>query len=157
MSNVDTRKGASVVWFTGLSGSGKTTLAHAVARALEARGRPAELLDGDALRAVMPSGFSREERDAHVRRVGFFASRFEHHGVIAVAALISPYRASRAYARSLCKKFVEVHVSTPLGVCEGRDVKGLHPFFPMPASSRLIPSPVSSDILRYPLPTSDLR
>ena len=89
------RESGRVVWFTGLSGSGKTTIARAVTSALEAQGRAVELLDGDALRAVMPTGFSREDREAHVRRVGFFASRFEHHGVTAVAALISPYRGSR--------------------------------------------------------------
>jgi bifunctional enzyme CysN/CysC len=121
-----TDRGASVVWLTGLSGAGKTTLAEAVAAKLEALGRPVELLDGDALRASMPTGFSREDRDAHVRRVAFLASRLEHHGVTVVVALISPYRASRAHARSICKRFVEVHVATPLDVCEARDTKGLY-------------------------------
>ncbi len=85
-----------------------------------------EVLDGDTLRAVMPSGFSREEREAHARRVAFLASRLAHHGITTVVALISPYRASRAYARSLCKRFLEVYVSTPLDVCERRDPKGLY-------------------------------
>ena len=74
----------------------------------------------------MPAGFSKEEREAHVRRVGFFASRLEHHGVTVIASLISPYRASRAFARGLRTHFVEVYVSTPLAVCEQRDVKGLY-------------------------------
>jgi len=125
MSGRDRDRGR-VVWFTGLSGSGKTTIARAVTSALEAQGRAVELLDGDALRAVMPTGFSREDREAHVRRVGFFASRFEHHGVTAVAALISPYRGARDHVRSLSKRFIEVYVSTPLEVCEARDVKGLY-------------------------------
>jgi bifunctional enzyme CysN/CysC len=120
------RRSAGVVWLTGLSGAGKTTLAQAVAERLESLGRPVELLDGDALRAVMPTGFSREERDAHVRRVAFLASRFEHHGVTVVASLVSPYRAARAVARATCRRFVEVHVSTPLAVCEERDAKGLY-------------------------------
>jgi adenylyl-sulfate kinase len=123
---MSTTESACVVWFTGLSGAGKTTIARAVADALRARGRAVELLDGDALRAVIPDGFRREEREAHVRRVGFFASRFEHHGITVVVSLISPYRASRDFARGLCRRFVEVYVSTPLTVCERRDPKGLY-------------------------------
>jgi adenylyl-sulfate kinase len=117
---------AQVVWFTGLSGSGKTTLANAVAERLADRGLSVEVLDGDILRAITPTGFSREEREAHARRAAFLASRLAHHGITTVVALVSPYRASRAYARSLCKRFVEVYVSTPLGVCERRDPKGLY-------------------------------
>jgi adenylylsulfate kinase len=118
--------GASVVWLTGLSGAGKTTVAFAVARRLETLGRAVEVLDGDALRLVMPTGFSREEREGHIRRVAFFASRLEYHGVTAIVALVSPYRASRAHARDICKRFIEVYVSTPLHVCEERDAKGLY-------------------------------
>lgn len=117
----------AVVWFTGLSGSGKSTLAEWVGRELRARGERVEMLDGDALRGVFPStGFSRAERDAHVRRAGYLASRLEHHGVFVLAALISPYRESRAFVRGLCRRFIEVHVSTPLESCEQRDVKGLY-------------------------------
>lgn len=119
-------RAAKVVWLTGLSGSGKTTLAEALAERLDRHGLPVEVLDGDVLRAFMPTGFSREERDAHARRVAFLASRLAHHGVTTVVALVSPYRASRAYARSLCPRFVEVYVSTPLDVCEKRDPKGLY-------------------------------
>jgi adenylylsulfate kinase len=117
---------AHVVWLTGLSGSGKTTLAAAVAERLGRRGLAVEVLDGDVLRATMPTGFSRGDREAHARRVAFLASRLAYHGITAIVALISPYRASRAYARSLSKRFVEVYVSTPLEVCERRDSKGLY-------------------------------
>lgn len=116
-----------VIWFTGLSGSGKSTLADWVAGELRSKGERVELLDGDALRAVFPAtGFSREERDAHVRRVGYLASRLEYHGVIVLASLISPYRDSRQFVRGLCQRFVELYVSTPLEACEQRDVKGLY-------------------------------
>jgi len=117
----------AVVWLTGLSGSGKTTLATWAAERLRAHGARVELLDGDALRSVFPTtGFSRAERDAHVRRAGFLASRLEHHGVFVIAALVSPYRDSRAFVRQLCGTFIEVYVSTPLAACEARDVKGLY-------------------------------
>jgi bifunctional enzyme CysN/CysC len=122
----DSRPRGSVVWLTGLSGAGKTTVARAVVAKLEAQGRRVEFLDGDELRFAMPTGFSREERDAHVRRVAFLASRLEHHGVTVVVALISPYRSSRGHARSICRRFSEVYVSTSLEVCERRDVKGLY-------------------------------
>jgi adenylylsulfate kinase len=117
----------SVVWLTGLSGAGKSTIAAEVCQRLRAVGARVELIDGDAIRALFPAtGFTAAERDAHIRRVAYFASRLEHHGVVVVCALISPYAASRAYARSLCSRFVEVHVSTPLDECERRDVKGLY-------------------------------
>ena len=72
------------------------------------------------------TGFTMAERDAHVQRVGFFASRLEHHGITVVCALISPYAASRARVRAMCRRFIEVHVATPLHECERRDVKGLY-------------------------------
>lgn len=117
----------AVVWLTGLSGAGKTTIAAALAPRLAATGVPVELLDGDALRAAMPgTGFSRADRDGHVRRVGYLASRLEAHGVMVVASLISPYRESRAAVRAMCGRFVEVHVATDLAECERRDPKGLY-------------------------------
>jgi adenylylsulfate kinase len=117
----------AVVWCTGLSGAGKSTIALAVCDRLIAAGARVEYLDGDSIRSVFPqTGFSKPERDAHVRRVGFLASRLEHHGVFVVCALISPYAESREFVRRLCRRFVEVHVSTPLDECERRDVKGLY-------------------------------
>jgi adenylylsulfate kinase len=116
-----------VVWFTGLSGSGKSTIAARVSSELSARGLPVEHVDGDGIRALFPAtGFTRDERDAHVRRVGYLASCLEHHGVFVVVSLISPYAESRRFARTLCREFIEVYVSTPLEVCERRDVKGLY-------------------------------
>src|SRR5580765_6610986 len=118
---------ASVIWFTGLSGSGKSTVAEWVAARLRDRGVAVESLDGDRLRSVFPdTGFAKADRDAHIRRVGFLASRLEHHGVTVVASFVSPYRESRDFVRSLCRHFVEIHVSTPLDECERRDVKGLY-------------------------------
>lgn len=118
---------APVVWLTGLSGSGKTTIGLEICRELERRGMDVEYLDGDVIRSVFPNtGFARADRDAHIRRIGFLASRLERHGVAVVVALVSPYRDSRCFARSLCRNFIEVHVSTPLDVCEARDVKGLY-------------------------------
>ena len=116
-----------VLWFTGLSGSGKSTIADWAARELIARGFKVERLDGDTIRDIFPNtGFSRAERDAHIKRVGYLASKLEQNGVFVVASFVSPYRESRDFVRSLCKNFVEVHVATPLAVCEQRDVKGLY-------------------------------
>jgi adenylylsulfate kinase len=117
----------SVIWFTGLSGSGKSTIADSVEGELRRRGLKVERLDGDTLRNIFPmTGFTREERDTHVRRVGFLASKLEQHGVFVVASFVSPYRDSRAFVRGLCSSFIEVHVATPLEECERRDVKGLY-------------------------------
>jgi adenylylsulfate kinase len=117
----------SVAWFTGLSGSGKSTISERVTEALRAEGRRVEHLDGDSVRSVFPAtGFTRPERDLHVRRIGFLASRLEAHGVVVVASFVSPYRESRGFVRGLCRDFIEVFVDTPLDVCEKRDVKGLY-------------------------------
>lgn len=116
-----------VLWFTGLSGAGKSTIADWSARELVARGFKVERLDGDTIRNIFPNtGFTRAERDAHIKRVGYLASKLEQNGVFVVASFVSPYRESRDFVRSLCKNFVEVHVATPLAVCEQRDVKGLY-------------------------------
>lgn len=115
----------AVVWLTGLPGAGKSTIATALTARLTDRGARVEPLDGDAIREVFPAtGFTRPERDAHVRRVGYLASRLEAHGVIVVASLVSPYRDSRDFVRGLCRRFIEVHVATPLDECERRDPKG---------------------------------
>ncbi len=90
----------AVLWLTGLSGAGKTTIAQALVDQLTAAGAEVELIDGDVMRQVFPgTGFTRAERDAHVRRVGYLASRLEAHGTMVVASLISPYRDSRAFVR----------------------------------------------------------
>ncbi len=116
-----------VLWMTGLSGAGKTTLALAIADKLKNLGHKVEVLDGDVIRQVFPqTGFSRLEREQHVKRVGFIASLLEKHGVIVIGSLISPYRESRDFVRGLCQNFLEVHVSTPLETCEARDPKGLY-------------------------------
>jgi adenylylsulfate kinase len=92
----------AVVWLTGLSGSGKSTIGRALCDRLESQGVAVEYIDGDRIRDVFPNtGFSREERDAHVTRVGYLASRLEHHGVTVVCALISPYAATRDKVRRL--------------------------------------------------------
>jgi adenylylsulfate kinase len=117
----------SVLWFTGLSGSGKSTIATHLVEELCRRGLEVEYLDGDALREIFPTtGFTRPERDQHIRRVGYLASRLERHGVTVVASLVSPYRESRDFVRGLCRNFVEIYVATPLEECERRDVKGLY-------------------------------
>ena len=118
---------APVLWFTGLSGSGKSTIATRVHQELERRGVEVEYIDGDALREVFPAtGFTREEREEHLRRTGYMASRLAAHGVTVVASFVSPYRESRDFIRRLCPGFVEIYVSTPLEECERRDVKGLY-------------------------------
>ena len=122
-----TKAAAPVLWFTGLSGSGKSTIATRVCAELERRGVEVEYLDGDALREVFPNtGFTRAEREEHLRRTGYMASRLAAHGVTVVASLVSPYRESRDFIRKLCHEFVEIYVATPLEECERRDVKGLY-------------------------------
>ncbi len=116
-----------VLWFTGLSGAGKSTLALSVAERLKQVDMTVEHLDGDLVRTVFPqTGFSREERNAHVRKCGFLAGILERNGVCVVASFISPYEESRAAVRGMCRRFVEIYVSTPLEECEKRDIKGLY-------------------------------
>jgi len=120
------------LFFTGLSGSGKSTLAQAVvSRLLETSSRPVTVLDGDEVRRHLSKGlgFSREDRDANITRIGFVASEVVRHGGIVICAPIAPYANARAEARQLVEthgRFVEIHVSTPLEVCEARDRKGLY-------------------------------
>jgi adenylylsulfate kinase len=122
-----TRLDAPVLWFTGLSGSGKSTIATRVYKELERRGVDVEYIDGDALREVFPNtGFTRADREEHLRRTGYMASRLAAHGVTVVASFVSPYRESRDFIRKLCRNFAEIYVSTPLEECERRDVKGLY-------------------------------
>ena len=118
------------VWFTGLSGSGKSTTAEIlVARLLES-GRRATVLDGDVVRTHLSKGlgFSREDRDVNIGRIGFVASEIVRHGGIAICAAVSPYRSSRNHVRQMFSEgqFIEVFVDTPLDVCESRDPKGMY-------------------------------
>lgn len=116
-----------VLWFTGLSGSGKSTLSEKMFRYFKKKGFLIEHLDGDAVREVFPStGFTKNERNMHIKRIGFVASLLEKNGVAVIASFISPYRESRDFVRSICRKFIEVHVATGLEECEKRDVKGLY-------------------------------
>ncbi|HET7426702.1 MAG TPA: adenylyl-sulfate kinase [Gemmatimonadales bacterium] len=116
-----------MLWFTGLSGSGKSTIAERVREQLLARSVDVEYIDGDALREVFPqTGFTREQREDHLRRTGYMASRLAAHGVTVVASFVSPYRESRDFIRQLAPGFVEIYVATPLDECERRDVKGLY-------------------------------
>lgn len=116
------------LWFTGLSGAGKTTLAEIVERTLKRRGRRVELLDGDVVRTHLSKGlgFSREDRDINILRIGFVCRLLARNGVIAIASAISPYRETRDQVRAMCDDFVEVYVDTPLEECRRRDVKGLY-------------------------------
>ncbi len=117
------------LWFTGLSGAGKSTLAVAVARELEAQGRRVEILDGDEVRTHLSKGlgFSREDRDTNVRRIGYVARLLSRNGVIAITAAISPYREIRDEIRRAHEAaFVEVFVECPLDALVARDVKGLY-------------------------------
>ena len=126
LSKNTTQKGF-VLWLTGLSGAGKSTLAEILFEKIAGMGKKCEQLDGDILRGVFPNtGFSKDARDEHIRRVGFMASRLEHHGVIVVASFISPYRESRNFVRNLCENFIEIHVRASLDECKRRDVKGLY-------------------------------
>jgi len=117
-----------ILWFTGLSGSGKTTISKALEPELKRRGCKVEILDGDVVRTNLSKGlgFSQEDRDTNIRRIGFVAHLLSRNGVAAMTAAISPYRAIRDEIRAIEPNFVEVYVKAPLAVCEGRDVKGLY-------------------------------
>lgn len=116
------------LWFTGLSGAGKSTLAAQVERALRERGRRVEVLDGDVVRTHLSKGlgFSREDRDTNILRIGFVCELLSRNGVAAIAAAISPYRSTRDQVRAQIANFVEVFVDCPLEECARRDVKGLY-------------------------------
>ncbi len=117
-----------VLWLTGLSGAGKSTIANAVAPSLAERGHRVEVLDGDELRTNLCQGlgFSREDRDTNIARIGYVAGKLAKHGVAVVVAAISPYREARDRVRASVENFVEVHVAAPVSTCAERDVKGLY-------------------------------
>lgn len=116
------------LWFTGLPCSGKSTLAELVGKELVRRGRGVEILDGDVVRTNLTKGlgFSKEDRDENIRRIGFVCALLSKHGAVAISAAISPYRAVRDEVRSKIQHFVEVYVAAPLEVCIQRDVKGMY-------------------------------
>ena len=125
------RRTGVTVFLTGLSGAGKSTVADALVAALEAEGRPVTVLDGDVVRTHLSSEltFSREHRDLNIRRIGWVAGEVVRHGGTVVVAAIAPYEGAREEARALVERhgrFLLVHLSTPLEVCEQRDVKGLY-------------------------------
>ena len=121
------QKGA-VVWFTGFSGAGKSTIAEALTKKLKTEGYQLEVLDGDEIRENLTKdlGFSKEDRDTNLRRIGFVAKLLARNGVLVLVPVISPYRAIREEMRANIDHFVEVFVNAPLSVCEERDVKGLY-------------------------------
>ncbi len=117
------------VWFTGLSGSGKTTLSKMLEADLRRKGiRKIEVLDGDVIRTHLSRGlgFSKEDRDANIKRIGFVCKLLSRNGVVAIAAAISPYREARDFNRKEIGDFVEVYCKCSLQVCIERDVKGLY-------------------------------
>src|SRR5213076_2088366 len=125
------RDGGFTLWFTGLSGSGKSTIAHLVGPALDERGCFVEYLDGDTVRTHLSKGlgFSKEDRDTNIERIGWVASRLTRHGGAVICAAISPYEEMRRKARALVEEFgtfVEVHIAASVDECARRDVKGLY-------------------------------
>ena len=125
------RDGGFTLWFTGLSGSGKSTIAHLVGPELDRRGHVVEYLDGDTVRTHLSKGlgFSKEDRDTNIERIGWVASRLTRQGGAVIAAAISPYEETRQKARAMVEEwgaFVEVHIAASVEECAKRDVKGLY-------------------------------
>ncbi|HEY1337292.1 MAG TPA: adenylyl-sulfate kinase [Bryobacteraceae bacterium] len=116
------------IWFTGMSGAGKSTISGLLEARLRALGAKVEVLDGDVVRTHLSRGlgFSKEDRDENIRRIGFVCELLSRNGVIAIAAAISPYRAVREEVRARIPNFVEVHVHCPIEELARRDVKGLY-------------------------------
>lgn len=116
------------LWFTGLSGAGKTTISAVIAQKLRDAKYKLEVLDGDVVRTNLTKGlgFSKEDRDTNVRRIGFVANLLTRNGVIVIVSAISPYRAVRDELKEKIGSFVEIFVNAPVEECEKRDVKGLY-------------------------------
>ena len=127
MNKKYTLKRGVTVWFTGLPSSGKSTIARVLERSFRQWGLKNELLDGDVIRTNLSKGlgFSREDRDANIKRIGFVAHLLTRNDVIAIASAISPFREARDDNRKLIGNFVEVYVKCSVDECEKRDVKGL--------------------------------
>lgn len=117
-----------ILWFTGLSGSGKSTLATYIAPILKQQGCKVEILDGDEVRENLSKGlgFSKEDRDTNIRRIGYVAGLLSRNGVVAITAAISPYKDVRNEVRAKTTNFVEVYAECPIDVLEERDTKGLY-------------------------------
>ncbi len=119
------------LWFTGLSGAGKSTICDVLTVLMLEHGRQMTILDGDVVRTHLSKGlgFSKQDRDINIRRIGFVASEIARHGGVVICAAISPYRSTRNEVRGMvasADQFVEIYVNTPLEVCEQRDIKGLY-------------------------------
>lgn len=133
-SSVDfsrSEKSGFTLWFTGLSGAGKTTIAHLVGPELEERGLLVEYLDGDVVRTHLTKGlgFSKEDRDTNIERIGWVATRLTRHGAAVIVSAISPYAETRGKVRAMVEEFghfVEVHIHASVEECARRDVKGLY-------------------------------
>ena len=117
-----------VLWFTGLSGSGKSTLSRMIESELRQRGCKVEVMDGDEVRENLSKGlgFSKEDRDTNIRRIGYVAKLLARNGAIAITAAISPYAEVRNQVRSMCRDFVEVYTECSIEELTRRDVKGLY-------------------------------
>src|SRR5215212_1377134 len=117
------------LWFTGLSGAGKSTISEIIERELRERGHKVEVLDGDVVRTNLSKGlgFSREDRDTNILRIGFVAELLTRNGVVVIVSAISPYKEARDQVRrNVGEDFIEIFVDAPLEVCAERDVKGLY-------------------------------
>ena len=121
------RKGFTL-WFTGLSGAGKSTLANQITKELQHRGLNVEILDGDEVRTNLSKGlgFSKEDRDTNIKRIGYVCKLLSRNGVVAISAAISPYREIRDYNREQIGQFIEVYVQCSIEELTRRDVKGLY-------------------------------
>lgn len=116
-----------VVWLTGYARSGKSEIGKNLVKLLKEKGLKVEHLDGHSVRDLFPqTGFTRDEVNLHIERVGFLSSKLESQGVFVVASFLSPFEESREFVRKICKNFVEVHVSTPVKYCEENDNKGIY-------------------------------
>ena len=122
------KKGAFVLWLTGLPCSGKTTIGQALYKEIKRRGLSVRHLDGDIVRKEMNKnlGFSKKDRDKNLEIVGSLAKELNEQGIIVIASFVSPYKEQREKIRKKIKNFVEIYVNAPISVCEKRDVKGLY-------------------------------